>query len=108
MKSPQHEILEPKPCRNTTVPSALKPFADAPIAHSLCELAAGERAIIHDSVWQAENSVLLESYGFFPGSAVTRIGSAPQGDPLIFRLDRRLVAVRRETAANILVVREIK
>ena len=72
----------------------------------LCDLAPGETAVVHDSSWLAENSALLESYGFFSGSTVTRVGSAPQGDPLIFRLERRLVAVRRETAAGILVVRE--
>ncbi len=107
MHAALREILEPAP-DDTSLRFAAGGISDASTTCSLCDLAPGESALVQDSVWQAENSALLESYGFFPGSQVTRVGNAPQGDPLIFRLDRRLVAVRRETAANILVVREVE
>ena len=73
---------------------------------SLCDLHPGETGLVQETSWQIAHEGLLASYGFFPGSAVTRVGNAPQGDPLIFRLDRRLVAVRRETAARITITRE--
>jgi Fe2+ transport system protein FeoA len=93
-QSPGEHAMPPLPPEPLLIPLATRP---------LCELPVGDSAVVQDSVWHAHNSALLESYGFFPGVKVTRIGSAPQGDPLIFRLDRRLVAVRRETASHILV-----
>lgn len=75
---------------------------------ALCDLGVGEQGIVQETPWQREHADLLESYGFFPGSAVIRVSSAPQGDPLIYRLDRRVVAVRKETAAEIIVSREKK
>lgn len=75
---------------------------------ALSDLRVGEQGIVQDTSWQTEHTDLLESYGFFPGSVVTRVSNAPQGDPLIYRLDRRVVAVRKETAAEIIVSRERK
>lgn len=74
----------------------------------MCDLSPGENGVVQETLWQEEHAELLASYGFLPGSSVTRVGSAPQGDPLIFRLDGRMVAVRRETAAEIMVAREKK
>jgi Fe2+ transport system protein FeoA len=80
----------------------------APPVCALSDLGVGEQGIVQETPWQTEHAELLESYGFFAGSAVTRVSSAPQGDPLIYRLDRRVVAVRKETAAEIMVSREKK
>ena len=74
----------------------------------LCRLHVGETGIVQETSWQAEHQELLASYGFFPGSRVTRMSCAPQGDPLIYRLEGRLVAVRKETAGEIMVTRENK
>ncbi len=41
--------------------------------------------------------------GFIPGAAVTAVGSAPGGDPRIFSVDGTEVALRRETAARMLL-----
>jgi len=83
----------------------------ASVSSDLCplsDLCSGETGIVQGTRWQSEHAELLASYGFFPGSVVTRVSSAPQGDPLIFRLEGRLVAVRKGTAADIMVTREKK
>lgn len=74
----------------------------------LSDLRPGEAATILENPWQSAHADLLSSYGFFPGTPVHRVGSAPEGDPLLFRLEGRLVAVRRETAAQILVSRRVQ
>jgi len=83
-----------------------EPTTDRSVLCPLADLCSGETGIVQGTRWQTEHAELLASYGFFPGSVVTRVNSAPQGDPLIYRLEGRLVAVRRETAADIMVSRE--
>ena len=90
---------------NTTHSQGNDSLTPSPGACRLSDLKPGESAVVLDSRWQSKHAALLSSYGFFPGSQVVRVGSAPQGDPLIFRLDGRLVAVRSETAAEIEVRR---
>ncbi len=80
----------------------------SPVLCPLCDLRPGQTGIVQETLWQPEHAELLASYGFFPGSSVMRVGSAPQGDPLIYRSEGGLVAVRRETAAKIMVTRENK
>lgn len=92
-------MQEPEPAESPT---------PSPVVCPMCDLSPGETGVVQETLWQEEHADLLASYGFFPGSPVTRVGSAPQGDPLIFRLEGRLVAVRRETAAVIMVTRENK
>lgn len=75
---------------------------------SLCDLCPDETGVVEETLWRTEHAALLESYGFYPGCPVTRVGSAPQGDPVIYRLEGRLVAVRKETAAKITVRRAKK
>ena len=41
--------------------------------------------------------------GFLPGMSVTAARCAPGGDPRVFRVDGSEVALRRETAAQLLV-----
>lgn len=40
---------------------------------------------------------LLE-LGFIPGTAIVRVGQAPMGDPLTYRIRGALVALRRDDA----------
>jgi Fe2+ transport system protein A len=41
--------------------------------------------------------------GFLPGSIVTAARSAPGGDPRVFRVDGSEIALRKETAANLIL-----
>ncbi len=47
----------------------------------------------------------LMELGFLPGSPVVAALSAPGGDPRVFRVDGAEIALRRETAAH-LILRE--
>ncbi|HEY0307410.1 MAG TPA: FeoA family protein [Acidobacteriaceae bacterium] len=51
----------------------------------------------------AEETDHLGLMGFFPGVGVTASGKAPGGDPRIYRIDQSEIALRNETARNILV-----
>lgn len=72
----------------------------------LTELGKGEAATITGIAETYPHSELLEGYGIAPGARVARERSAPQGDPIIFRVEGRLVALRREDAVHVLVRRE--
>jgi len=72
----------------------------------LCDLRNGESATITEIVGDHPQPPLLESYGFVPGVRVVRERTAPQGDPIIFRIEGRLVALRREDAMQISVRRK--
>jgi len=71
----------------------------------LCDLCLGESGVITRLSLQMSSAELLESFGFVQGARVIAEQSAPQGDPKICRLDGRLIAVRRQDALGILVVR---
>jgi ferrous iron transport protein A len=47
----------------------------------------------------------LMELGFLPGSTVEAARSAPGGDPRVFRVDGTEIALRRETAAQVLIRR---
>jgi Fe2+ transport system protein FeoA len=45
----------------------------------------------------------LQELGFVPGSRVLAAWTAPGGDPRVYRVDGAEIALRKETAAHILV-----
>jgi Fe2+ transport system protein FeoA len=45
----------------------------------------------------------LMELGFLPGMAVTAARCAPGGDPRVFQVDGTEIALRRDTAAGLLV-----
>ena len=71
----------------------------------LAELRQGESAIIADIDLPHEMAHRLMELGFLPGSPVEAARSAPGGDPRVFRIDGSEIALRRETADQILVRR---
>ena len=66
---------------------------------SLVELRRGERGVLDRIELPADVSRRLMELGFLPGSPVVAAGSAPGGDPRVFRVDGAEIALRRETAA---------
>jgi Fe2+ transport system protein FeoA len=74
-----------------------------PEASTLVELAEGEQAVIEKLELPDEFARRLMELGFLPGHVVTAARGAPGGDPRVFRVDGSEVALRRETAARLLV-----
>jgi ferrous iron transport protein A len=69
----------------------------------LADLNEGEVAIIEHIDLPADFATRLMELGFLPGMSVTAARCAPGGDPRVFRVDGSEVALRRETAAQLLV-----
>ncbi len=70
---------------------------------TLDDLVKGEEGFL-DSIElpEAESRRLME-LGFLPGTLVVAAGRSPFGDPRIFRVDGSEVALRRETAACLML-----
>ncbi len=74
---------------------------------TLDELKTGEKAIIE--VFETKNLPFkLIEMGCLPGSSVELIHKAFLNDPLYIKIDESYLAIRRETAKEIFVRREIK
>lgn len=70
---------------------------------SLVDLPHGREGIIVELDLPSDIARRLMELGFVPGNLVTATRSAPGGDPRVYRVDGSEVALRRETAAHILV-----
>ncbi len=70
---------------------------------SLSQLRRGERGVLDHIELPADISQRLMELGFLPGSPVVAAGSAPGGDPRVFRVDGAEIALRRETAARLIL-----
>lgn len=73
---------------------------------SLQELRRGEQGVLDRLDLPGDVSRRLMELGFLPGSRITAAMSAPGGDPRVFRVDGSEIALRRETAAR-LILREV-
>ncbi len=73
-----------------------------PVA-TLGELQQGEHGILDRLEVPEEVARRLMELGFLPGSRIIAAASAPGGDPRIFRVDGSEIALRRETAARLLL-----
>jgi Fe2+ transport system protein FeoA len=72
-------------------------------AASLVELRPGEQGVLERLDLPDEVSRRLMELGFLPGNPVVAALSAPGGDPRVFRVDGAEIALRRETAARLLL-----
>lgn len=71
----------------------------------LADLERGQDAVLGDlNVPDVLRKRLME-LGFFPGSRISAAGCAPGGNPRIYRIDGSEVALRIETASQILIRR---
>ena len=74
---------------------------------TLDELKTGEKAIIE--VFETKNLPFkLIEMGCLPGSSIELIHKAFLNDPLYVKIDESYLAIRRETAKEIFVRRQIK
>ena len=72
-------------------------------ARNLAELKRGESGTLERLDLPEEDARRLMEMGFLPGHAITRGHSAPGGDPRVFQVDGSEVALRRETAARLIL-----
>jgi ferrous iron transport protein A len=80
-------------------------FKRAPEVHArkLADLREGEAGVIDRIDLPADFATRLMELGFLPGSSVTAARCAPGGDPRVFRVDGSEVALRKDTAARLLL-----
>ena len=69
---------------------------------SLDKLKKGDRAIIKDLITEGIPLTLLEM-GCLPGNEVSLISLAPFSDPMYLNINDSYLAIRKETAALILI-----
>jgi Fe2+ transport system protein FeoA len=87
-------------------PSPVPPAEAAPTriaAASLRELPPRHRATVVAVTGDDPLAQRLLACGLWPGAVVERIGSAPFGDPLLFRVQGYRLALRRDEAARVQV-----
>jgi ferrous iron transport protein A len=70
---------------------------------SLVDLREGEQGVLDRLDLPDDVSRRLMELGFVPGNPITAALSAPGGDPRVFRVDGSEIALRRETAARLML-----
>jgi len=65
---------------------------------SLSHLRKGEQGVLDRLELSLEEAQRMMELGFVPGARITAAGSAPGGDPRVYRVDGSEIALRRETA----------
>jgi ferrous iron transport protein A len=81
---------------------ALEPSPQTGV-RKLADLREGEAGVIDRIDLPADLATRLMELGFLPGSSVTAARCAPGGDPRVFQVDGSEVALRRDTAARLLL-----
>lgn len=71
------------------------------MVRTLADLPVGAGGVLRTLDLAPDQAQYLMELGFLPGVRVTAIGSAPGGDPRIYRVDGSDVALRRETARHL-------
>jgi ferrous iron transport protein A len=79
------------------------PNIQPPSARTLAELKEGESGIIDRLDLPEDVARRLMELGFLPGHVVVPARSAPGGEPRVYRVDGSEVALRRETAARLIL-----
>jgi Fe2+ transport system protein FeoA len=70
-------------------------------AASLSELRRGELGVLESLDLPDDQALRLMELGFLPGARIAAAGSAPGGDPRVYRVDGSEFALRRETASRL-------
>ena len=91
-----HSSLQPLPHLCSWTETPMPPL-------TLDDLVKGEEGILDSLELPAAESRRLMELGFLPGTLVGVAGRSPFGDPRIFRVDGSEVALRRETAARLIL-----
>jgi ferrous iron transport protein A len=74
---------------------------------SIVDLRRGEQGVLDRLDLPEDISRRLMELGFVPGSSIVAARSAPGGDPRVFRVDGSEIALRRDTAAQLMLRHDI-
>jgi ferrous iron transport protein A len=77
--------------------------AKGPTPMTLAQLPQGESAILERLDLPEDIARRLMELGFLPGHVIVPARSAPGGNPRVYRVDGSEVALRRETAAHLIL-----
>jgi ferrous iron transport protein A len=69
----------------------------------LADLREGEAGVIERIELPEDLALRLMELGFLPGTTITAARCAPGGDPRVFRVDGSEVALRKDTAAHLIL-----
>lgn len=75
-------------------------------AANLSELRVGEQGVLDRLDLPEDQAKRLMELGFVPGHIVEPARSAPGGEPRVYRVDGSEIAIRRETAKQ-LILRDV-
>ena len=75
---------------------------------TLVDLRRGDTATLASIDLPGDDARRLMELGFLPGTEITAGRSAPGGDPRVFQVDGSEIALRRETARLLKVLRPRK
>ena len=70
---------------------------------TLASLVVGDEAILERIELPADDAQRLMELGFLPGAAISAARGSPLGHTRVFRVDGSEVALRRETAACLIL-----
>ncbi len=70
---------------------------------TLVSLALGEEGILERIDLPSDDAQRLMELGFLPGAAISAARGSPLGHTRVFRVDGSEVALRRETAARLIL-----
>jgi Fe2+ transport system protein FeoA len=76
---------------------------NAGLARTAADLAMDEEAILSTIDLPEDLGGRLMELGFLPGHPIRVVGSAPGGDPRVYRVDGTEIALRKETSLHLLV-----
>ena len=79
------------------------PAPNPPSARTLAQLREGESGILDHLDLPDDIARRLMELGFLPGHTIIPARSAPGGNPRVYRVDGSEVALRRETAARLIL-----
>ena len=70
---------------------------------TLVSLAVGDEAVLDRIDLPSNDAQRLMELGFLPGTTISAAGGSPLGHTRVFRVDGSEVALRRETAARLIL-----
>ena len=73
------------------------------LGRRLADLRRGEEGVLECIDLPHDQAERLMELGFIPGTSVTAAHSAPGGDPRVFQVDGSEIALRHETAVQLLL-----
>ena len=79
------------------------PARNAAFARNLAQLPKGEAGVLDRLDLPEDIARRLMELGFLPGQVIVPARSAPGGGPRVYRVDGSEVALRRETAARLIL-----